>query len=252
MRISAHILFLGLIATATFTAPAAQPASKEGLEMFEKDIRPVLARYCYECHSTQAKKIKGKLLLDSHQGIVKGGENGAVLLPGDAEASRLITAIRWSDPDLQMPPKQKLSPQQIEKFEQWVRMGAPDPRDDAAATNKLSTTNIESGRKWWAFQSVAEVPSPTVREQSWPKKKIDNFVLSELEAKQLNPSPEADPRTLIHRAYLDLTGLRPTFEQVEAFAKDPSPAAYAKIIEYLLASPHYGERWGRYWLDVAR
>jgi len=252
MRSLPSILVFGLLAGINFAARAAQPASKEGLELFEKDIRPVLVKSCYECHSTQAKKIKGKLLLDSHQGIVKGGENGAVLVPGDPEASRLITAIRWTDPDLQMPPKQKLSAQQIEKFEQWVKMGAPDPRDDAAASAKPSTTNLETGRKWWAFQPVAQVAPPTVRQQSWPVKKIDRFILAELEAKRLSPSPQAHPRTLIERAYLDLTGLRPAFEQVEAFAKDPSPAAYEKIIETLLASPQYGERWGRYWLDVAR
>ncbi len=250
MRPSVPIFLIALIAVAARAAEP--PLSKEGVELFEKNIRPVLAQYCYECHSAQAKKIKGKLVLDSAQGIVKGGENGRVIVPGDPEASRLVTAIRWSDADLQMPPKKKLSPQQIEKFEQWVRMGAPDPRDDAPAASKVATTNIETGRKWWAFQSVAEVAGPVVRQDAWPKKKIDRFVLAELEAKQIAPSAEADPRTLIQRAYVDLTGLRPTFEQVEAFAKDPSPAAYEKIVEELLASPQYGERWGRYWLDVAR
>src|SRR2546421_5936860 len=204
MRASAPIFVLALIAMATPVARAgespaeqAAPVSKEAVELFEKSIRPVLAQYCYECHSAQAKKIKGKLLLDSRQGILKGGENGAVLVAGDPEASRIITAIRWTDPDLQMPPKQKLSAQQIEKFEQWVRMGAPDPRDDAAGTSKVATTNIESGRKWWAFQPVVELPTPTVKKQSWPKKKIDSFFLSELEAKQIAPSPEADPLTFI-------------------------------------------------------
>src|SRR5438105_3024476 len=134
MRPLVCILLVMLLSTLTLAAPA--PITPEGLDLFEKHIRPVLAQYCYECHSTQAKKIKGKLLLDSHQGIVKGGENGPVLVPGEPDASRLITAIRWIDPDLQMPPKQKLSAQQIEKFEQWVRMGAPDPRDDAPATSK--------------------------------------------------------------------------------------------------------------------
>src|SRR5258706_3181386 len=164
MRCSLHILFCGLIVTMSVSARGAEPVSRERLELFEKDIRPVLIKSCYECHSSQAKKIKGKLLLDTHQGIVKGGENGAVLVPGDPEASRLITAIRWTDPDLQMPPKQKLSAQQIEKFEQWVKMGAPDPRDDATGTSKVSTTNIESGRKWWAFQPVAELPSAPVKQ----------------------------------------------------------------------------------------
>src|SRR6267142_323472 len=155
MRPLVHILFLGLIATTNAAAyaaesPAGQPVSKEGVELFEKHIRPGLAQSCYECHSAQAKKIKGKLLLDSRQGIVKGGENGSILVPGDPEASRLIAAIRWTDSDLKMPPKQKLSPQQIEKFEQWVRMGAPDPRDDAVASGKAVTgmTHLEEGRKW--------------------------------------------------------------------------------------------------------
>jgi len=252
MRRLPCILFLSLVALMSITARAAEPASKEGLDLFEKEIRPVLAKYCYECHSAQANKIKGKLLLDTHQGTVKGGENGAVLVPGDPEASRLITAIRWTDPDLQMPPKQKLSDQQVAKFEQWVKMGAPDPRDDATTTTRAPTTSIEAGRKWWAFQPVAEIALPTIKQQSWPRKKIDGFVLGELEAKGIAPSAEADARTLIQRAYLDLTGLRPSFEEVEAFAKDPSPAAYEKVLEKLLASPQYGERFGRYWLDVAR
>jgi hypothetical protein len=257
MRPLVHILVLGFAAMAAAAAqtPAPQADSREeGVELFEKHIRPVLAQYCYECHSTQAKKLKGKLLLDSRAGVAKGGENGAILAPGDPEASRLITAIRWTDDDLKMPPKKQLSPQQIEKFEQWVRMGAPDPREDVLTGGKLTkqTIDIETGRKWWAFQPVAETPAPLVKQQGWGKKKIDDFVLAELEAKKLAPSAEADPRTLIQRAYLDLTGLRPTFEQVEAFAKDPSPAAYERIVEELLASPQYGERWGRYWLDVAR
>src|SRR5882672_1194709 len=223
MRPSIHIFFWCAVASATLAkgageTPAAQPASREGLELFERNIRPVLAQYCYECHSAQAKKVKGKLLLDSRAGILKGGQNGAVVIAGDPEASRLIAAIRWTDSDLKMPPKQKLSLQQIEKFEEWVRMGAPDPRDDLAAAKVVkATTNIEEGRKWWAFTPMSESASPVIKRQTWPKQKFDYFVLAELETKQVAPSAEADPRTLIQRAYLDLVGLRPTFEQVEAF-----------------------------------
>src|SRR4051812_10337208 len=164
MRLLAPILLLSLLPPAAVAAETQAPISKEAVELFEKDIRPVLAQYCYECHSTQARKIKGKLLLDSRGGIAKGGENGAILVPGDPVASRLIAAIRWSDPDLQMPPKKKLSAQQIEKFEQWIRLGAPDPRDDASTANKLVAPNIEAGRKWWAFQPLAESPAPLIKQ----------------------------------------------------------------------------------------
>jgi hypothetical protein len=227
--------------------------SREQVEFFEANIRPVLAEHCYECHSAKAVKLKGNLLLDTRTGTVKGGTNGQVVVPGDPEKSRLILALRWTDPDLAMPPKGKLSAKQVEKFEEWVKMGAPDPRTGPTkGAAPAKTIDLTVGRKWWAFQPVAEVPAPNVRDQSWPKKWIDTFVLQQLESKQLAPSPPADPRTLIHRAFLDLTGLRPTYEQVEAFAKDPSYEAYAKIIEQLLASPQYGQRWGRFWLDVAR
>jgi hypothetical protein len=228
--------------------------TKEGIAFFETYIRPILAERCYECHSTQAPKVKGKLLLDSQPGIAKGGASGPVIIPGDVEKSPLIHAIRWTDADFAMPPKGKLSPQQIERFEQWVKMGAPDPRTLTASESpkKAGALDLNAGRKWWAFAPVAQTPAPDVKQPAWASKPIDFFVLSELEAKQLAPSPPADPHTLIQRAYLDLTGLRPSYEQAEAFAKDPSDQAYAQILEQLLASPHYGERWGRYWLDVAR
>jgi hypothetical protein len=244
------------VGVASAGEPAKKPAelTKEGVEFFEKHIRPILAERCYECHSTQARKVRGKLLLDSQPGVAKGGAGGAAVVPGDVEASRLIQAIRWTDSDFAMPPKGKLSPQQIEKFEQWVKMGAPDPRTEAApaAPKKATTPDPDAGRKWWAFLPVTRTAAPAVKQQDWAGRKIDFFVLQGLEARQLSPSPRADPRTLIQRAYLDLTGLRPSYEQVEAFARDPSDKAYAQVLEQLLASPQYGQRWGRYWLDVAR
>ena len=153
-----------------------------------------------------------------------------------------------------MPPKGRLPDAVIAAFEQWIKMGVPYPRAAVASDSpkKATTPNLDAGRKWWAFRPVTQTAAPAVKQQGWARKKIDFFVLQELEAKQLAPSPRADPRTLIQRAYLDLTGLRPSFEQTEAFAKDPSDKAYEHIIEQLLASPHYGQRWGRYWLDVAR
>jgi hypothetical protein len=259
MRLPPAIWFVALIPPACFVCfasggePAQKPGAltKEGIEFFEKHIRPVLVEHCYECHSAQAKKVKGRLLLDSQPGIAEGGAGGAVIVPGDVEKSRLIHALRWTDSTLAMPPKGKLSPQQIEKFEQWVKMGAPDPRA-AAGTPKAKTLDVEAGRKWWAFVPLTRTAAPAVKQQAWVRKKIDAFILHDLEAKQLAPSAAADPRTLIQRAYLDLTGLRPTYQEVEAFAKDPSDAAYEQVIERLLASPHYGQRWGRYWLDVVR
>lgn len=228
--------------------------TKEGVEYFEKHIRPILAESCYECHSTQARKIRGQLLLDSRSGIAKGGENGTVLVPGDVEKSRLIQAIRWTDPEFAMPPKGKLTTQQIARFEQWVKMGAPDPRTEPARASPPAqkTLTVDAARNWWAFRPTTQTAPPQVKQSTWVKKTIDAFVLHELEAKKLSPSPRADARTLIQRACLDLTGLRASYEQSEAFAKDPSDRAFEQIVEQLLASPQYGQRWGRYWLDVVR
>jgi Protein of unknown function (DUF1553)/Protein of unknown function (DUF1549)/Planctomycete cytochrome C len=262
MRLTAAIPFSLLALTGAFVSvatgaedpPKAAGPSKDGVAFFETYVRPVLAEHCYGCHSTQARKLKGQLLLDSQAGVAKGGEGGPVIVPGDAEKSRLIQAVRWTDPDLAMPPKEKLSAQQIERLEQWVKMGAPDPRTESArgAPTTAKGQDPAAGRTWWAFQPVTELPAPAVGQPAWPRKKIDSFVLHKLEAGRLSPSPPADPRTLIRRASLDLTGLRPGYEQVEAFAKDPSDQAYERVIEQLLASPQYGQRWGRYWLDVAR
>ena len=254
---SIALILSGVFACAASAQEAGQPATeltKDRVEFFERYVRPVLAETCYECHSATARKLRGKLLLDSQAGIAKGGESGPVLVPGNVEKSRLIQAIRWTDPDLAMPPKGKLTPQQIEKLEQWVKMGAPDPRTGPAPKSPAAakTHDLEAGRAWWAFRPFAPMALPHVEQQTWPLKQVDRFVLRELEAKRLSPSPEADPRTLIERAFLDLTGLRPSYEQAESFARNPTDAAYAQIVEHLLASPQYGQRWGRYWLDVAR
>ena len=238
---------------ASASDPSTAPISKEDTEFFEKSIRPILADKCYGCHSAQAKKVKGKLVLDTRQGIALGGENGAVISGRDLDQSRLIQAIRWADPDLEMPPKEKLNAQQIASLERWITIGAPDPRESTGTAPAVKKgMDLEQGRKWWAFQPVQPIAAPPVNNAGWPRQKIDHFVLAKLQENHLEPSTPADRAVLIRRAYLDLTGLRPSYEEVEAFVADSAPDAYERMIERLLASPHYGERWGRYWLDVVR
>ena len=218
-------------------------------QFFESKIRPVLANNCYKCHSQQAEKVKGGLLLDTREGVLKGGENGAVLVPGNPDKSKLIVAVRYTDPDLQMPPKDKrLSAEQIADLEAWVKMGAPDPRVASAAQKAW----LDSGKKHWAWQPLTKPAVPELKDASWCKTPVDNFIVAKLEEKNLTPNPLADKRTLIRRASFDLIGLPPTPEDVENFLKDESADAFAKVVDRLLASPHYGERWGRHWLDVAR
>jgi hypothetical protein len=218
------------------TAPAPDAA---GVEFFEKKIRPVLAERCYSCHSAGAEKLKGNLLLDTREGTLKGGDLGPSLVPGDPDRSLLIKAVRWTDEDLRMPPKKKLSAEQIADFEAWVKRGAPDPRSKAAAKPKIDPEKVKAH---WAFQPLKESPL----------KSVDAFIRAKLDEKGLRLSPPADRPTLLRRATYDLTGLPPTAEEIEAFVQDPAPNAFEKVVDRLLDSPRYGERWGRHWLDVAR
>jgi hypothetical protein len=230
--------------------PAAGPPDQNGSDFFEKQIRPVLVQHCYQCHSAEAKKVKGGLLLDTRDGIRKGGETGPAVVPGKIDKSLLIQAIRYGG-ELKMPPKGKLPDAAIADFEKWVAMGAPDPREKRAAS-KAEPYNFDEARKHWAYQPIRNPALPAVRLSSAAASPIDNFILAKLEANGLTPSPPADRRTLIRRAYYDLIGLPPTYEEVQAFERDPSPDAFAKVVDRLLDSPHHGERWGRHWLDVAR
>jgi hypothetical protein len=218
-------------------------------QFFENKIRPIFANNCYKCHSQSAEKVKGGLLLDTKETLLKGGETGLAIVPGDPEKSLLIKAVRYTDPDLQMPPKgKKLSDGEIADLVSWVKMGAPDPRI-ATAAQKAWT---DSGKKHWAWQPLKKPAVPETKDPSWAKTPVDNFILAKLEEKDLKPNPPADKRTLIRRATFDLIGLPPTPQEVEDFVKDESPDAFAKVVDRLMASPHYGERWGRHWLDVAR
>ncbi|MFN3485230.1 MAG: DUF1553 domain-containing protein [Planctomycetota bacterium] len=227
----------------------------DGAEFFERRIRPVLADKCYKCHSAKAGKVKADLALDTREGLLRGGESGPAIVPGDPDRSLLIRAIRYTEGDLEMPPKEadRLTPEQVRDFERWVKMGAPDPRgSDATPPAAKPKLDFAEARKFWSYRPVQDPPLPAVRDRSWPESPIDFFILAKLEEKGLRPAPDADKRTLLRRVSFDLTGLPPTPEQMEAFLADDSPDAFAKVVERLLASPHYGERWGRHWLDVVR
>jgi hypothetical protein len=233
---------------------AQTPPPPEQIAFFEKSIRPVLVRECYSCHSTTAEKVRGGLTLDTRDGIRKGGDNGPAVVPGDVKNSLLLKAIKHAEEELKMPPKKKLGDDVVADFEKWVAMGAPDPRDGPAKAAKAEI-DIEKGRQFWSFQPLKKTAPPAVKNAAWPKGDIDRYLLAELEAKQLKPVADADPRTLIRRVTFDLTGLPPTPEDVEAFVKDYAAkpqAALEAVVDKLLASPQYGERWGRHWLDVVR
>ena len=247
-------LVISLIFLSVSSVISAEKLSKEHLDFFENKIRPILVNKCYKCHSAEAKKSKGGLLVDSREALLKGGESGASLVPGNPEKSMLIKAVRYLDEDIEMPPKKKLEDQEIQDLVQWVKMGAPDPRGGKAALTKFEKI-LEKGKEHWAFKKVKQPEIPKVKNSSSVKTYVDNFILSKLEDNKLSFAPEADRRTLLRRLYFDMIGLPPTYEQIKAFEKDSQQnpeAAYEKVIDQLLASPHYGERWGRHWLDVAR
>jgi cytochrome c553 len=223
------------------------------VEFFEKSVRPVLATKCLGCHGPE--KQKGGLRLDSRSSMMRGGGSGPAIVPGDPEQSRLVEAIRY-DSDIQMPPKTKLKDAEISALTEWVRRGAfwpePGPQTTAAAPDAKQVKITSEDRAFWSFQPIRDHAPPPVKDAGWPRDPLDHFVLSKLEGKGLKPVGPAGKRTLIRRATFDLTGLPPTVEEVDAFLKDESPEAFARVVDRLLASPHYGERWGRHWLDVAR
>ena len=223
---------------------------QSGAEFFEAKIRPVLAKNCYACHSSAVKTPMGGLFLDTKNGMLKGGTNGPAIVPGKPEESALIKAIRYEG--RKMPPSGQLSESIIADFEKWVAMGAPDPRESAAAAWKPSGIDLEKGRKYWAFQPPQKPPVPKVRNSKWSSQPIDRFLLARMEQKHLTPVADADRATWLRRVTLDLTGLPDTPAELDAFLKDRSKDAYAKIVDRLLASERFGERWGRHWLDVAR
>lgn len=250
----ATLLATGLLTSALVRAADAPPAiSAADLQFFDTKVRPILTEECYKCHSHQADRIRGKLMLDSRDAVLLGGATGPAIVPGQPDDSLLIQAIRYTDEDLKMPPEEhggKLSDQQIADLTEWVRRGAPDPRVPVMAANGKAYGGV--GKAHWAFQPVRKPDVPAVKDAAWARSPVDDFVLAKLEAAGLHPNALADKRTLIRRVTFDLTGLPPTEPEIQRFLADDSPEAYAKVVDRLLASPAYGEHWARYWLDIAR
>ena len=251
----AAVLALALCALAVrlpgAVATSGQAISAEDLLFFESRIRPVLVDRCYKCHSHDADKIKGGLMLDTREGLLHGGDTGPAVDPGKPQDSLIIDAISYKDQDLQMPPKgERLSDQQVADLTEWIRRGAPDPRSLVARGSSSAYGGV--GRDHWSFLPVKRQAVPAVLDASWCRTPVDNFILARLEGNAMKPNPRADKYTLIRRATFDVTGLPPTEAEVQRFLVDDSPDAWAKVVDRLLDSPRYGERWGRYWLDVAR
>jgi len=247
------LLFAAILAILLGNLSAAPP-SPESLAFFENKVRPLLSEKCYSCHSSNTKKLKAGLLLDHGSTVLKGGDSGAAVVPGDLDRSLLIEAVRYANPDMQMPPKKKLADEQIKTLEEWVKMGAPWPAEPAPE-KKLGPKEFDLEKRkadHWCWQPVKKVPPPSVRDGRWPLDPIDSFILARLEEKGLRPAPTTDKRTLIRRVTYDLIGLPPTVQEVEAFLADNSTDAYAKVVDRLLASPHFGERWARHWMDLVR
>ncbi len=218
------------------------------MDVFRDQVEPILRQRCYECHS-HALKIKGGLVLDSRSGWQKGGDSGPVIFPGALEKSLLIEAVRYTKHDLAMPPKAKLPASEIAILEQWVAMGAPDPRESVVALTKKGI-DVEAGRKHWAYQPVRAATPPLVHDKAWPLNEIDTFILAKLEAAGLKPNAEADAYTWLRRVTFDLTGLPPTEAEITEFIADHSPQAHEHAVDRLLSSKAYGERWARHWLDL--
>lgn len=244
-------LVAGLLAGTNGLAADLDP---DALAFFEKEIRPTLIEHCYDCHSADSKNLKGGLRVDLREGLLRGGDLGPAVVPGDTDKSLLIEAVRYKNRDLQMPPKRPLSDAQIAALTQWVKMGAPDPRDGAMeSAAKPLGMSIEDGRKFWAFKPVAKPDVPRLQGvEADVDSPIDAFHQAALGKSGLQPAPPAGKRALLRRATYDLTGLPPTQKEMEDFLADEAPGAFDRVLVRLLRSPHYGVRWGRHWLDVAR
>ncbi|MEQ1859449.1 MAG: PSD1 and planctomycete cytochrome C domain-containing protein [Chthoniobacteraceae bacterium] len=247
------ILSIFVASAALAQEPAEPKPTPEQLAFFEKKIRPVLADKCYKCHAENSEKIRGGLVLDTREGIRRGGDNGPAVVPGNLTDSLLIDAIRYTNKDTAMPPEKsggKLPDAVIADFEAWVKMNAPDPRDGTAKV--VAKFDADEAKKWWSYQPPVKADAPTVKDTAWPRGEIDRFILAALESKDLKPVADADKTTLLRRVYFDLIGLPPTLKEIDDFIKDTSADAFTKVVDKLLAQPQFGERWGRHWLDVAR
>lgn len=247
---------LALICTALALAAKADDIAPDKLAFFESKIRPVLADQCYGCHSAAAKekgKLKAGLFVDSREGLLTGGETGSALVANKPDESLLIKVLRHQIKDAEMPPKGKLPDSVIADMAKWIEMGAPDPRHAVvSATQPKRVIDIAAGKTWWAFRPLNKPVPPHVKNAAWVKTPVDAFILAKQEASGLTPNHDAEKEILLRRVTFDLTGLAPTPEERAEFLHDASPEAYTRLVDRLLASKHYGERWGRHWLDVVR
>ncbi len=242
-----------LIGGATPSLLGQSPLTASQFEFFESKIRPVLVKHCYECHSIDSEKVKGELLLDSREALLRGGVTGPGVVPGKPEESLLIEAIRYEDEYLEMPPKKsggKLPDVVIADFVRWVEMGAPDPRNESTEFEKAY--DPEKAKSWWSYQPIRSPKVPETGDSSWSRTDIDRFVEVTLREKELRPVADADRSSLLRRVFIDLIGLPPSTEFLAKFENSSDPAVYDRIVDWLLDSEHFGERWGRHWLDVAR
>ncbi len=245
------ILFLLCAAGPAILAQANQDDEQDAIEYFEKHVRPVLHEHCLRCHGE--KKQKGGLRLDSANGWERGGDSGPAVIPHD-DQSLLLRAIRYEDPALEMPPKGKLPPRTVAALEQWIALGAVDPRfEEALGTSQPESPTVhQDSRSLWSLQPLVTPVPPQVRQAEWPASEIDRFILAGLEREGLSPNPPAERTTLLRRIHYDLIGLPPTPQQINDFLNDPSEVAFEKVVDQLLDSPQFGQRWGRHWLDVVR
>src|SRR4051794_26888609 len=214
-------------------------AQEDGAAFFEKSIRPLLVNQCLGCHSAESKPVMGGLRLDARDLVIRGGARGPAIVPGNPADSLLLKAVRHTAGALRMPPGPKMKDADAALLARWIEMGAP-------WGGAISAEGKPASKKFWAFVPPAEPPVPSVKQNAWLRSPIDSFLLAALESKGLTPAKPADKRTLIRRASYDLTGLPPTPAEVNAFVADTSPDAFAKVVDRLLASPRYGERWGRH------
>ena len=253
-RFLLNAAYVSSLITSLILAPAtvlrAQTPDAASVDFFESKVRPILANNCFSCHT--ASKL-GDLRLDSAEAMLKGGTRGPAITPGDPDKSLLISAVLQTDPNLKMPMGGKLKDSEVADLSAWVKAGAVWPKTATPTTTASGKYIISPERKkFWSLLPLSTPAVPAVKDTKWAKTNIDKFVLSNLEKQVLKPVPFASKLDLIRRATLDLTGLPPIPEEIAAFQKDTSPDAFAKVVDRLLESPHYGERWGRIWLDVAR
>jgi hypothetical protein len=243
--------FLLAVQLGFFCANCTTIQADDGTDFFEKKIRPILIKHCYECHGEDEQE--SDLRLDSYAEMLRGGATAPAIVPGEPNESLLLHTIGYEDDELQMPPDGKLSDAVIADFRKWIEMDAPHPdANKASILPRKGALDLEKERQFWSFQPLVDTAIPTVMGSNWPQQSIDYFILSKLEQQQLSPAAPADRRTLIRRVTFDLTGLPPTPAEIDYFLYDKSPDAYQHLIDRLLDSEAYGERWGRFWLDVVR